>query len=167
MTRRRVVAVVTLAAAAAVGVCLLLGRDSRREGAFPELRPVLAVPPGYTLKFRDGPDYYTWVMTEDVKSGPRHRSGVGLYFGQHPNLSAAEQAPERIAGWVCSHPVTWWVERNVEPSDPWVRQDTVVKYNDGSGFETIALHVWVWGPTEAKVAELAKQLERLAFTPRE
>jgi hypothetical protein len=161
----RVIGCLAVAFIAAVGIYWwLYGTD---QGLFPELRPELKVPPGYTLTFRDGPKFYTWVMTEDEKVGERHRSGIGMYFGHHPNLSAAKGAPERIAGRVCSKSVTWLVEQNDAANDPWVRRDAVLDYKHGSGFQTIKLHVWVWGQSEAQVAGLAKQLETLSIVFRQ
>src|SRR5262245_42681177 len=43
-------------------------------GSFPELQPDLAAPAGYKWEFRDGPDFYTWVLVEPAEAGKRVRS---------------------------------------------------------------------------------------------
>jgi hypothetical protein len=159
-------AAAAVVAIAAYGGYLLLRGDGRREGRFPELRPALDALPGYAWEFRDGPDFYTWVMAEGKKVGRRHRSGIGIYFGHHPNLSAAEGAAERAGGRVCGKKVTWMVDRSTDAADPWVRRDAVLSYDHGEGFQTITLHVWVWAQSEKQVAELTEQLEALSFSPR-
>jgi hypothetical protein len=140
--------------------------DLLPEGEFPELQPDLDAPPGYAWVFRDGPDFYTWVLAEGEKVGRRHPSGVGIYFGLHPNVPAAERSSERVPGRVCGTRADWLVERTQAGNEPWVRRDAVIEYEHGPGFLTIALHVWVWGRSEEQVAELARQVEELSFSLR-
>jgi hypothetical protein len=143
------------------------GISSTPNGVFPELRPLLDVPEGYTLTFRDGPDFYVWVMTDNVQVGERYRSGIGMYFGLHPNPRVDEASARQIRGQLCSRQVIWWVERIDSGQNPWVRRDAVIKYEHGKGFLPILLHVWIWGETDDRVAELARHVESLQFSKRE
>jgi hypothetical protein len=149
-----------------VAVLGLAGCDERSTGQFPELRPVLEAPDGYTLTFRDGPDFYTWVLAEDRKVGGRHRSGVGIYFGLYPNLKVDESTADRLEGRLCSRDVVWWVERSDDPKDPWIRRDVVIDYEHGPGFRPIKLHCWIWGQTEEQVGTLARRVGMLSFVDR-
>jgi hypothetical protein len=145
---------------------LAFGGNHRAERRFPELRPVLDAPEGYTWEFRNGEDFYVWVLADQEMVGDRHRSGVGIYFGHHPDLSAATAATEKVAGRVAGKKVTWLVDRNEAGPDPWVRRDATLEYDHGPGFLTIVLHVWVWGQSEEQVAGLAARLEGLSFVDR-
>lgn len=167
MKRHRLIITTVVLLAVVVGsYMLLLGTDAM-EGQFPELRPTLDAPPGYAWEFNDGPDFYIWLLAQSEKIGKRHRSGVGIYFGHHPNLSATEKATERVSGRACGKQVSWLVQRNQHTDDPWVRRDAVLKYDHGPGYCAIALHVWVWGMSEEQVAGLARQIEGLSFAFRQ
>jgi hypothetical protein len=133
---------------------------------FPELQPALDVPPGYSFDFRDGPDFYTWIIAEARKVGARPRSGVGMYIGLHPDISHTQGTVERAAGKVCGRSVTWMIERAGDANEPWIRQDAVFQYEHGAGYRAVALHVWVWGPTSEVVAGLAKRLETMKLVAR-
>jgi hypothetical protein len=150
-----------------VAAIALTPGESQGQGAFPELRPVLNAPKGFSLTFKDGPDFYTWVLAEDKKEGDR-RSGIGIYFGQQPNLEHVDKkTAKRVKGKVCFQEVSWWVEARNDPNTPSVRRDVVIAYDNGKGFRAIQLHLWVWGPTEKEVAALARQLETLKFVARD
>src|SRR5262245_52221149 len=110
------------------GVYVLAARNDLATGQFPELKPDLTAPAGYKWEFRDGPDFYTWVLAEPAEAEKRARSGVGIYFGHHPNPSKTAGAEGRVAGRVCGRDVTWLVERSDAGTDPWVRRDVVLEY---------------------------------------
>jgi hypothetical protein len=148
------------------GVYLLAARNDHATGQFPELKPDLAAPAGYKWEFHDGPDFYTWVLAEPAEAGKRSRSGVGMYFGHHPNPSETAGAEGRVAGRVCGRDVTWLVERSDAATDPWVRRDVILDYDHGRGYMPVSLHVWVWGPSDEVVAELVAQLADITFSTR-
>ncbi|QDU19869.1 hypothetical protein [Urbifossiella limnaea] len=166
MRRSRWLLVAVALAAIGGGVYLLAARDDRHRGQFPELKPDLAAPEGYAWEFRDGPDFYTWVLAEPVEAGKRSRSGAGVYVGHHPNPSKTAGDEGRVPGRVCGRDVTWLIERSDAPADRWVRRDVVFGYDHGPGYAPVRLHVWVWGPTEDVVAGLAGRLGDLTFSPR-
>lgn len=149
-----------------VGWYLLPARSDRSVGRFPELKPDLVPPTGYAWTFRDGPDFYTWVLAEPADVGKRPRSVVGIYVGHYPNPSKTAGAEGRVAGRVCNRDVTWLIERSEVATDPWVRWDVVIEYEHGAGFTPVRLHVWVCGPSEDVVAGLANQLAGLTFSDR-
>jgi hypothetical protein len=167
MRRARWLLIPLVLAAVGGGLYLLAARKDRPAGQFPELQPDLAAPAGYKWEFRDGPDFYTWVLAEPAEAGKRSRSGVGVYVGHHPNPSKTAGAEGRVAGRVCGRDVTWLVERDAAAADPWVRRDVVLEYEHSPGYTPVSLHVWVWGPSEEVVAGLAGQLAGLTFSPRQ
>jgi hypothetical protein len=148
------------------GIYLFAGRNHPVAERFPELQPDLAAPPGYKWEFRDGPDFYVWVLSEPKEAGKRARSGIGVYVGHFPNPSKTAAAEGQIAGRVCGRDVTWLVERSDTEADPWVRRDAVIEYVHGPEYTPVKLHVWVWGPSDAVVAELADQLAGLTLSSR-
>jgi len=58
------------------------------------------------------------------------------------------------------------VQRDPSAPVPWVWQDAVLEYDHGRGFQTITLHVWVWGQSDEQVTGLAERLEGLSFVAR-
>jgi hypothetical protein len=158
-----IVAVVAAVALAGVGGYFLLFSDHVVIGPIPQLRPAGDVPEGYTWELHDGPDFYTWVLTENEKAGDRVRSGVGVYFGHHPDLSAAKKAPRQFDGRAFSKKVTWMEESSADPKDPWIRRDATLRYHYGKGYGTIMIHVWVWGQAEEQVVSLTALAENLEF----
>jgi hypothetical protein len=165
-SRTRLLLIVATLASIGGGVYLLAGRDDRAAGQFPELQPDVAAPPGYEWKFRDGPDFYVWVLSEPTEGGKRANSGVGVYVGQHPNPSTTAGADGRVVGHACGRDVTWLVERSDVEADTWVRWDVVFEYTHGPGYTPVNLHLWVWGPSDAVVAGLAAHVSGLTFSPR-
>lgn len=165
MKRRPYVVAALAVGAAAVAGYLAFGPADRSNGRFPELRPVLDPPPHYAWEFHDGPDFYVWVLADPEVVRDRARSGIGIYFGLHPNLDSAKGATERVPGRVGTQKVTWLIER-ADGADAWVRRDAVLDYDHGREFLPIRLHVWVWGPSDEQVAGLAGRLEGLSFTSR-
>jgi hypothetical protein len=163
---KRLIAIVGVVLVAGICGYLLFGETDRTDGQFPELRPALEAPAGYSWEFQDGPDFYTWVMAEKEMAGDRNRSGIGIYFGLHPQRSAVENAMEQMSGRAVSRKVTWSVTRSNESNSPWVKRDTFLKYNHGREYRTIGLHIWVWGQTEEQVAELAKHVENMEVVDR-
>lgn len=146
--------------------CAFGGCGTRDEGAFPELKPDLPAPDGYKWQFHNGPDFYIWFLAEPNPEGKRGPSGIGIYFGLHPNPSATAGADGRAVGRTCGREVTWLIERNDDATDRWVRQDALFDYDHGRGFRPLRLHVWVWGPTEEATANLLKRVEELKFVQR-
>jgi hypothetical protein len=164
--RNKVIATIGVVLAAGLGAYLLFGETDRTHGRFPELRPTTEAPAGYAWTFKNGPDFYTWVMSETEQIGERQRSGIGIYFGLHPQRSALESATEQVAGRAVSQRVTWSITRSNDTTDPWVQRDALLKYNHGREFQTIILHVWVWGQSDDQVTELAKLVEKIEFVNR-
>lgn len=150
-----------------VGILLACAATASEEETFPELRPDLKAPKGYSWKFEDGPDFYTWTLAEDKKEGEEARSGIGIYFGLNPSLEHIdEKTAKKVKGKVCSQDVTWYVNASDNPKDWGVGRDAVLTYEHGKGFLAIKLHVWIWAPTEKRVTELARQLESLKMVSR-
>jgi hypothetical protein len=164
--RNKVIATIGAVLAAGLGGYLLFGESDRTHGRFPELRPTTEAPAGYAWEFKDGPDFYTWVMAETELVGERHRSGIGIYFGLHPERSVFEGVTEETSGRAVSQRVTWSVTRSNETTNPWVQRNALLKYNHGREFCTITLHVWVWGQTDEQVTELMKLVEKLELVNR-
>jgi hypothetical protein len=164
MRRRRLIVVVTvMTILTGVASYFLLRGDVWVEGDFPELRPAGDAPAGYAWNFRDGPDFYTWILEDNEKAGDLTRSGIGIYFGHHPNLSTAKKTTSRIEGRAFSKKVMWMIETNDDPKEGWTRRDTLLRYDHGKGYGTILLHVWVWGQTEEQMASLLGLVENQKF----
>jgi len=159
---------IVLCAHLVVAAVAFLAGEALGGDAFPDLRPELKAPKGYTLTYKKGPDFYTWVLSEDEKAGEKRASGIGIYFGLHPDMEHVDKkTAKQVNGTVCSQKVSWWVEVAGEAKPRSVRRDVVITYNHGKGFIPLELHFWVWGPTEEAVAGLAKQLESLKFVERD
>jgi hypothetical protein len=151
-----------------IGLGLAYASNGSAQEAFPELRPTLKPPTGYSWTFKDGPDFYTWVLAEGKKQGAQPRSGIGIYFGLHPNLEHIDKkVAKQLKGTVCSQEVTWWVQVREDRKWPRIRRDVAIRYPHGKGFKGIQLHFWVWGTGEEQVAELAKHLKTLRFAARD
>ncbi len=173
--RARWILILLAVAAFCTAFYLLLSRYDRpkeplpelgQTGMFPELQPELAAPVGYKWAFRDGPDFYTWLLAEPAEVGTLAKSGVGVYVGHHPNTSKTTRTEDRIAGRVCGQDVSWQVKHSDAKGEAWVRRDVVLGYEHGNGYMPVRLHVWVWGPSEKVVAALASELAELKFNTR-
>jgi hypothetical protein len=134
------------------------------QDRFPELRPDLKPPEGYRLKFRDGPDFYTWVLAPE-KPADRH-AGLGMYFSLHPQ-PIDKKVAKQVKGTVCSCDVSWWVRISEDDKDKQIWRETIITHEHGKEYLPIQVHLWVGGGTEQEADALAELLKSLKFVPRE
>lgn len=129
---------------------------------FPELKPVGGLPDGYIWKFEDGPDFYLYYGTnlEDDSSG------IGIYFGLHPDFSIPEDA-EKDNGKVGAREVTWVIYDNYENYNRRYYFETLFEYKHDDDFFPISIHLWIYSNSDEELENLLKSLEKVRFEERE
>jgi hypothetical protein len=134
-----------------LGVAILLAACNRAgPPRFPELEVVGGLPPGFTWRFQNGPDFYVYRAT----SAAQPESEVGVYFGRAPSFSSnAEASPE--VGSFAGKAVAW--EAPARPAGP-LRRDALVPYRHNSSSLELKLHLWVQAPSKEQLSELMAAL---------
>jgi hypothetical protein len=124
---------------------------------FPELVPQDGLPAGYEWEFNDGPDFY--VYRSENEDG---RTGVGMYFGMHPNFEEKENVKKEV-GYIAGKKVEWSIDSSQEVGTPRHFRQTVFKYKHSKEYYEIQIHTWIYSDELEEVLDFQKNLRDLKY----
>ncbi|MBC2604809.1 hypothetical protein [Pelagicoccus albus] len=118
----------------------------------PELIPVGGIPDSYEWKFKDGPDFYTYLAEKG-------ETGVSIYFGTHPHFEEKNRKKKDSTTLLSTR--IDWLESDLDSHS--VIWEALVPYRHSPHFTELKLHLWIWGSSEEQVRDLAIGLENMSF----
>ena len=100
----------------------------------------------------DGPDFY-------IYRAESKESGVGIYFGLHPNFQVDEKEKKESSHLLATK-VEWFQSKEESRFQQW---ETLIPYEHSPEFMKLKLHLWVWGSDEEQIKSLVSKLESLSL----
>jgi len=129
----------------------------------PVLEPVGGLPEGCQWRFRDGPDFYTYL----AQCPGNDALGAGIYFGHMPSLGLPKGVSPKDfpvePGRVAARDVYWIVldgQKDITPH-PFYRT-TIFEYRYRF-YEPMQLHIWVYASNRDDLYRLLHSLSALKF----